>query len=290
MRKYGGFVPGIRPGRNTSEHINRILTRLTFVGGVYLAIVCLLPEWMISGIHLQHLPVGSAAIGLTQHMWRFVLDGLERAILFRRHVAADRRRRGHGYGAAAGSAARHAELRRLRAEGPSPGSSQLMRSERRWLRMPLNRALIFLGPPGAGKGTQAKRIAQRYEVPHLSTGDMLRDAVTRGTRAGPSGQADHGARRAGAGRHRDGHGRRAAVAAGLRRAGSSSMGFRGRCRRPKQLDEILKRRGFWKPVVVEFQRESETSCCAAWRAAGRAAWAAKLTMFSSAAESGGHLR
>jgi preprotein translocase subunit SecY len=74
MRKYGGFIPGIRPGRNTSEHINRILTRLTFVGGVYLAIVCLLPEWMISGIHLQHLPL----IGdwFDRHMWRFVLDGL----------------------------------------------------------------------------------------------------------------------------------------------------------------------------------------------------------------------
>src|SRR5246127_1852349 len=74
MRKYGGFIPGIRPGRNTSEYINRILTRLTFVGGVYLAIVCLLPEWMISGIHLQHLPfVGN---WFDQHMWRFVLDGL----------------------------------------------------------------------------------------------------------------------------------------------------------------------------------------------------------------------
>src|ERR1700689_3957088 len=56
MRKNGGVVPGIRPGRDTSEYINRILSRLTLVGGVYLAIVCLLPEWMISGIHLQHLP------------------------------------------------------------------------------------------------------------------------------------------------------------------------------------------------------------------------------------------
>ena len=52
------------------------------------------------------------------------------------------------------------------------------------LQMSLNRALIFLGPPGAGKGTQANRVAQRYEVPHLSTGDMLRDAVTRGTELG----------------------------------------------------------------------------------------------------------
>jgi preprotein translocase subunit SecY len=75
MRKYGGFVPGIRPGRNTSEHINRILTRLTFVGGVYLAIVCLLPEWMISGIRLQHLP-GALGVWFDRHMWRAVLDGL----------------------------------------------------------------------------------------------------------------------------------------------------------------------------------------------------------------------
>jgi adenylate kinase len=50
--------------------------------------------------------------------------------------------------------------------------------------MVLNRALIFLGPPGAGKGTQAKRIAERYGVPHLSTGDMLREAVSRGTELG----------------------------------------------------------------------------------------------------------
>ena len=50
--------------------------------------------------------------------------------------------------------------------------------------MALNRALIFLGPPGAGKGTQAKRIAERFQVPHLSTGDMFRDAIARGTDLG----------------------------------------------------------------------------------------------------------
>jgi preprotein translocase subunit SecY len=76
MRKNGGFVPGIRPGRNTSEYINRILSRLTLVGGIYLAIVCLLPEWMISGIHLQHLPVWMGGNWFDSHMWRFVLDGL----------------------------------------------------------------------------------------------------------------------------------------------------------------------------------------------------------------------
>jgi preprotein translocase subunit SecY len=58
MRKNGGFIPGIRPGRNTSEHVSKILKRLTFIGAVYLALVCLLPEWMIAGIHLDHLGWG----------------------------------------------------------------------------------------------------------------------------------------------------------------------------------------------------------------------------------------
>ncbi len=50
--------------------------------------------------------------------------------------------------------------------------------------MASKRAFIFLGPPGAGKGTQAKRIATKLGVPHLSTGDMMRDAVARGTDLG----------------------------------------------------------------------------------------------------------
>jgi len=75
MRKYGGFIPGIRPGRNTSEHIDRVLRRLTFVGGVYLAAVCLLPEFLMAGVHLQHLPL--VGTWFDNHMWRFVLEGLK---------------------------------------------------------------------------------------------------------------------------------------------------------------------------------------------------------------------
>jgi adenylate kinase len=44
--------------------------------------------------------------------------------------------------------------------------------------------IIFIGPPGSGKGTQAKRLASRLEVPHISTGDMLREAVAEGTEVG----------------------------------------------------------------------------------------------------------
>ncbi|HKV23307.1 MAG TPA: preprotein translocase subunit SecY [Candidatus Acidoferrum sp.] len=75
MRKNGGFIPGIRPGRNTSEHVSKILKRLTFIGAVYLALVCLLPEWMIAGIHLDHLGWG---IGpwFDRHLSVYILKGL----------------------------------------------------------------------------------------------------------------------------------------------------------------------------------------------------------------------
>ncbi|MBP0494387.1 preprotein translocase subunit SecY [Pararoseomonas indoligenes] len=48
LKKYGGFVPGIRPGAATAEYFDRVLTRLTLVGAVYLCIVCLIPEFLIS--------------------------------------------------------------------------------------------------------------------------------------------------------------------------------------------------------------------------------------------------
>ncbi len=57
MRKYGGFIPGIRPGRRTADYINEVLTRITLVGALYLIIISFIPEWMIAGIHLNHLPV-----------------------------------------------------------------------------------------------------------------------------------------------------------------------------------------------------------------------------------------
>ena len=48
LKKYGGYVPGIRPGQKTSEYLYRVLSRLTFVGAIYLAIVCVIPEILIT--------------------------------------------------------------------------------------------------------------------------------------------------------------------------------------------------------------------------------------------------
>ena len=74
MRKYGGFIPGIRPGRNTADYMNKILTRITLAGGLYLALLSLIPEIMISGIKLNHLPLLGNFIDNT--FPRPVLDGL----------------------------------------------------------------------------------------------------------------------------------------------------------------------------------------------------------------------
>ncbi len=48
LRKYGGFVPGIRPGRNTADYLDYVLTRISTVGAIYLVFICLLPEFLIS--------------------------------------------------------------------------------------------------------------------------------------------------------------------------------------------------------------------------------------------------
>ena len=81
LKKHGGFIPGIRPGQRTAEYIDYVLTRITVIGAIYLVLVCLLPEFLISYAG--------------------------RAVLLRRNVAPDRGQRDDGYGrAGSGSSSR----------------------------------------------------------------------------------------------------------------------------------------------------------------------------------------
>jgi adenylate kinase len=123
--------------------------------------------------------------------------------------------------------------------------------------MALNRAMIFLGPPGAGKGTQADRAAKRFGVPHLSTGDMLRDAVARGTELGrlakpimERGELVPDNLVMGMVEER--------LAQPDSAGGFIFDGFPRTVPQAEQLDKILARRGFGKPLVVEFNVSPET--------------------------------
>ena len=75
MRKYGGFIPGIRPGKRTAEYIDTILTRITLVGAIYLALVALLPQFLITGFKVAPIPfIGETPRPL--HLPQFITQGL----------------------------------------------------------------------------------------------------------------------------------------------------------------------------------------------------------------------
>jgi preprotein translocase subunit SecY len=78
MRKYGGFVPGIRPGKRTAEYLDHILGRITFGGAIYLAIIALLPEFLITGFRVAPIPVIGPGLDawLTNNNLGWVTEGL----------------------------------------------------------------------------------------------------------------------------------------------------------------------------------------------------------------------
>lgn len=76
VRKQGGFIPGIRPGKRTADHLDDVLTKITWVGGAYLAIVALIPEIMLAGLRLNHLPVWLGGAWFDAHVPTWLLHGL----------------------------------------------------------------------------------------------------------------------------------------------------------------------------------------------------------------------
>jgi preprotein translocase subunit SecY len=78
MRKYGGFVPGIRPGKRTAEYLDHILGRITFGGAIYLALIAILPEFLITGFKVAPIPYIGPSLDafLTNNNLEWVTEGL----------------------------------------------------------------------------------------------------------------------------------------------------------------------------------------------------------------------
>ncbi|HEV2499763.1 MAG TPA: preprotein translocase subunit SecY [Terriglobia bacterium] len=76
VRKQGGFIPGIRPGKRTADYVDDVLTKITWVAGIYLSLVALIPEVMLAGVRVNHLPVWLGGAWFDAHLPTWFLNGL----------------------------------------------------------------------------------------------------------------------------------------------------------------------------------------------------------------------
>ncbi len=141
LQKYGGFIPGIRPGRYTAEYIDRVLTRITLGGAIYVSAVCVLPTILVMRFNVPFYFGGTALLIVVG----VAIDTIGQI----RDSFADPQLRG---------------LHEARARSSRGGIDRVVR-------------LVLLGPPGAGKGTQARMLVERLHAPQIASGDLLREAV-----------------------------------------------------------------------------------------------------------------
>jgi len=139
LKKHGGFIPGIRPGKPTFDFLDKVLHRVTFFGGVFLATVAVLP--IVASDRRQLAGIRGYA-------------GADPDVLHRRDQPADCCGRGSRYRAAAPCSHGDAALF---------GVHQVME------------IVIFLGPPASGKGTQAARFSEAHGFLHFDMGKALRE-------------------------------------------------------------------------------------------------------------------
>ena len=96
MRKYGGFIPGIRPGRKTAEYIDRVLSRITLPGAVFLALIAVLPDVMIAVLGAPFLGFGGTSVLIVVGVALDTLQQIESHLIMRHYEGFVKRGRIRG--------------------------------------------------------------------------------------------------------------------------------------------------------------------------------------------------
>lgn len=96
MRKYGGFIPGIRPGRKTAEYIDRVLSRITLPGAIFLALIAVIPDVLIANSGLPFLGFGGTSVLIVVGVALDTLQQIESHLLMRHYEGFVKRGRIRG--------------------------------------------------------------------------------------------------------------------------------------------------------------------------------------------------
>ena len=131
MKKYGGFIPGVRPGKKTAEYIDHVLTRITLPGALFLALISVLPDFLIRWFNVPFY-FGGTSLLIVVGVALDTVRQMESHLLMRNYEGFLKRSK--------------LALGRVLAEQ-------------------LSVRVGFLGPPGAGKGTQARELAREWGCP-----------------------------------------------------------------------------------------------------------------------------
>ncbi len=85
MKKYGGFIPGIRPGRQTAEYLDRILTRITLPGALFIAAIALMPSIFLAAYNVNQLPFGGTSILIAVGVTLETMKQIESQLMMRHY-------------------------------------------------------------------------------------------------------------------------------------------------------------------------------------------------------------